>query len=196
MLGKRIVANPGRCVGCGVCEVVCSVGFEGMVNPSRSRIKVARVEERAVDLPVVCLQCSDAPCSDACPVGAIGKSEVDVLRVSREKCTGCGLCVDACPIGAISLDHEAGIALVCNLCDMDPACVKNCPTKAIEFLDVDVKEYEKNRPALTHVEGLSAGERRRALAEALGKPGKFPDPYDSPGYKSARKVVEQVFAGR
>lgn len=193
-MAKRIVSFSDRCVGCRLCEIVCSVRFEGTVNPASSRIKVTRVEERAIDLPVVCLQCSDAPCSKACPVGAIDKSEASVLHISREECTGCGLCIDACPIGVMSLHYRTGVAIACDLCSMDPTCVKYCPTKAIEFTEVNVEEYEKIRPALADVEDLTPGSRRKALAKALGKAGKSPDPYDSDGYKSARKVVEQVFA--
>jgi len=92
------------------------------------------------------------------------------------------------------MDRDAGAAIACDLCGMDPMCVKYCPTKAIDFVDVEVRKYEKLGPSLADVKGLSDGEKRRHLALTVGKPGKFPDPYDSPGYKSARKVVEQAYS--
>jgi Fe-S-cluster-containing hydrogenase component 2 len=190
---KRIVTNSERCVGCGLCEIVCSLKFEGVINPYRARIRVARVEERAIDLPVICLQCSDAPCSKACPTSAISKSKGGLLQISEEDCTSCGLCIDACPIGAISLGDKPLKPIVCNLCDMDPICIKYCPTKAIELKEVTVGEYEKNRLSHDDANGLRSDEKRILLAKKIGKPGKFLDPYDSDGYKSARKVIVQKY---
>ncbi len=53
-----------------------------------------------------------------------------MVRVDREKCTGCGACVTACPTGAIRLVN--GVATVdadrCRECEV---CMRACPVGAI-----------------------------------------------------------------
>ncbi len=52
-----------------------------------------------------------------------------MIRVIKEKCTGCGICVKVCPFGAIELiDGKANIGEKCVLCG---SCVKSCPVSAI-----------------------------------------------------------------
>ncbi len=118
------------CANCRMCEIVCSFAHEGQVNPSRSRIRVARV---ALDeaIPVTCLQCEDAPCMNLCPVNAIGKAEGDYVTVDQDRCIGCGICVMACPVGAIIIDRMLGVAIKCDLCEGDPQCVKYCPARVL-----------------------------------------------------------------
>jgi len=66
------------------------------------------------------------------------------IKVTVEKCTGCGLCVDACPFHCITLiDKTAVISEECRLCGL---CVDVCPTKAIEIeveeKGIDVSKYQ------------------------------------------------------
>lgn len=56
---------------------------------------------------------------------------VATLRLSAEKCIGCGRCAEVCPHGVFSV-NEKGIKIEdidgCMECG---ACAKNCPTFAI-----------------------------------------------------------------
>jgi electron transfer flavoprotein alpha subunit/NAD-dependent dihydropyrimidine dehydrogenase PreA subunit len=66
------------------------------------------------------------------------------IKVTVEKCTGCGLCVDACPFHCITLiDKTAVISEECRLCGL---CVDVCSTKAIEIQveekGIDVSKYQ------------------------------------------------------
>ena len=41
----------------------------------------------------VCKHCSNAPCLEACPTGAIFRTEFDTVVVQQDICNGCGYCV-------------------------------------------------------------------------------------------------------
>ena len=71
-----IVVEETKCPSCFVCQLVCSLRFEGAFDTSKAAIGI---------LPVI-------------------KSDGDVdIRISfEEKCDGCGLCVRYCPFGALT----------------------------------------------------------------------------------------------
>lgn len=120
------------CVGCRTCELACSYYHEKKFNPSKSRIRITH-EEAAVSRPIVCAQCTEAPCVRACPEEAIRRDEMGVVLVDEEKCTGCGECVKACPFGAIWLHPDTGKAIKCDLCHGTPQCVEYCPQGVLYY---------------------------------------------------------------
>ena len=71
-----IVVEETKCRSCFICQLVCSLRFEGAFNTSKAAITL---------LPVM-------------------KSDGDVdIRISfDDKCDGCGLCVRYCPFGALT----------------------------------------------------------------------------------------------
>ena len=87
----------------------------------------------------VCKHCTNAGCLDACPTGAIFRSEFDTVVVQADVCNGCGYCIPSCPFWVIDRDHEDGRAAKCTLCydrlqdGLEPACAKSCPTDSIQF---------------------------------------------------------------
>jgi formate dehydrogenase iron-sulfur subunit len=87
----------------------------------------------------VCKHCSPAPCLEACPTGALFRTEFDTVVVQQDICNGCGACVPACPFGVVDLSLEDGKAHKCTLCydrlkgGLEPACAKACPTDSIQF---------------------------------------------------------------
>jgi formate dehydrogenase iron-sulfur subunit len=92
----------------------------------------------------VCKHCANAPCQEACPTGAIIRTEFDTVYVQQDICNGCGYCVIACPFGVIARDENGDhTAHKCTLCydrlkdDMQPACAKACPTNSIVFGEVE-----------------------------------------------------------
>ncbi|HEX4206501.1 MAG TPA: 4Fe-4S dicluster domain-containing protein [Ktedonobacteraceae bacterium] len=110
----------------------------------------------------VCKHCANAPCQEACPTGAIVRTEFDTVYVQQDICNGCGYCVVACPFGVIARDEIGdGLAHKCTLCydrmkdGMEPACAKACPTDSITFGEVDqLKAHARERLGTLHEHGI------------------------------------------
>lgn len=87
----------------------------------------------------VCKHCVNAGCMQACPTGAIIRTEFDTVVIQQDVCNGCGYCVPACPFGVPGLSVFDGNAHKCTLCydrlkdGLEPACAKSCPTDSIQF---------------------------------------------------------------
>ena len=133
---ERVVLNLDRCIGCGSCSAACYYGHGGMPNVSYGAIKEGT-------LPVICRQCDEPPCIDACPSNALHKDELGVAQRSRMLCIGCKSCAYACPFGVISADLTLRLAPKCDLCEDRvseggvPRCVVACTSGALRFEKVE-----------------------------------------------------------
>jgi len=115
------------CTGCRMCETICAEAKEGVINRSRSRIRVYRRDVITL-VPRVCLQCPNPLCLRVCPEEAIYR-ENGTVRVNEKKCTGCGQCIEACT--CIFLSPEGDQALMCDQCG---SCVPICPEGALTMV--------------------------------------------------------------
>jgi len=145
---KYIVCDPDKCIGCQVCEYVCSYTKTGEFNTYRSRIRVVRANEILITA-VACRTCEDAPCVIACTRAALEQDEnTGIIRVDNSKCDGCAWCIEACDFGAISINPLTRLAEVCDLCeDLEegPQCVKYCPKEALELVTSDQRAQRSRR---------------------------------------------------
>ncbi len=145
---KMILVDQDQCTGCRLCEMVCSVKHEGVSNPSRARISVRKRFMEGYLMPVVCQQCTDAPCIAVCRMDALSRDEVvGLVRLDYDLCVGCEECVTACPFGGMRIDTVANRVIKCDLCDGDPQCVRFCFPGALEFVDANAVNLRKKRAA-------------------------------------------------
>jgi len=91
----------------------------------------------------VCKHCERAGCLEACPTGAILRTEHGSIYIQPDVCNGCGYCIPACPFGVVARREDDGRAFKCTLCydrlqgQLEPACAKACPTDSIQFGPLD-----------------------------------------------------------
>ncbi len=95
-------------------------------------------------LPRLCNHCSDAPCLEACPNGALFKdAEFGLVLRNEDVCQGAQQCAAACPYKKIYFNEARGVSQHCIGCfpriekGVAPACVRQCPGRAvfIGFMD-------------------------------------------------------------
>ena len=111
----------------------------------------------------VCKHCHHAPCMEACPTGALFKTEFDTVVVQQDICNGCGYCVPACPFGVVDVSKTDGKAHKCTLCydrlkgGLEPACAKSCPTDSIQFGELsELQDRAAKRVEELHARGVTS----------------------------------------
>lgn len=143
---KILSVDDRRCVGCEICESVCSMVHDNEFNPINSRIQRVRIEP-VINSAMSCQSCFEPGCVKACQIGALSKNtETGIIEVDYNKCDGCAACVRGCPYGLINVHSKVRKAIVCDLCSStgykEPQCATFCPKGAIfvEEIDPDVNE--------------------------------------------------------
>jgi formate dehydrogenase iron-sulfur subunit len=184
------------CIGCKACEVACKqwnqlpddgykltgMSYDNTAALGASTWRHVLFNEKPQAGGVawkmmsdVCKHCERAGCLEACPTGAIIRTEHGSVIVQDDICNGCGYCVPACPFGVVAKSEEDGRAHKCTLCfdrlqgGLEPACAKACPTDSILFGDLDdLRERADKRATLLRERGVEA---RLYGHDALAQPG-------------------------
>jgi TPP-dependent indolepyruvate ferredoxin oxidoreductase alpha subunit len=132
-VNEFISCDTDRCIGCQICEYICSAEKEQVFNPTKSRIRTIRLDVLS-NIAIACRACKDAVCVTACPKDALIQSkETNVVTVDEAKCDGCGWCIEACEYGAITLHPNTRKAILCDACKGEPKCIEACPEAALTF---------------------------------------------------------------
>jgi formate dehydrogenase iron-sulfur subunit len=99
----------------------------------------------------VCKHCEVAGCLEACPTGALVRTEFGGVYLQPDICNGCAYCVVSCPFGVVQKNEEDGRAFKCTFCTdrqkagLEPACAKACPTESIKFGRLDDLRAETSK---------------------------------------------------
>ena len=132
-VNQFVNCDPDKCIGCNVCEYICSLEKEKTFNPVKSRIRALRLDSLS-NVAMTCRVCKNAPCVKACPEDALTQSTANgTITVDEEKCDGCGWCIETCEYGAIMLHPDKRKAVICDTCSGDPKCVQWCPESALSL---------------------------------------------------------------
>ena len=203
MSTKGFFTDTTVCIGCKACEVACKqwnqlpddgLQFTGMSYDNTGALGASSWRHVAfVERPIalggqtnegfswlmasdVCKHCERAGCLEACPTGAIIRTEFGSVYVQPDVCNGCGYCVSACHFGVIDRRADDGRAWKCTLCydrlkvGEEPACAKSCPTDSIMFGEVDdLRAHAEARVAQLHERGTT--EAYLYGADAASQPG-------------------------
>jgi len=138
MNAKELVYEPKKCIGCRLCEQICTMTHYEITNPTKALVRIIRDDEKQLDSAIYCHTCADAPCIKACQFDALSRnSETNAIQIDEEKCVGCGECINKCPFGVPIMHPTDNYILICDLCDGNPECVSICPENAIQFLEIE-----------------------------------------------------------
>jgi Fe-S-cluster-containing dehydrogenase component len=131
-----MVVDLQRCVGCAACALACKAENNTRIRGNGQSYNYADFlmmtggtfpNTTQWVMPVLCNQCTDAPCVKACPVTpkAMFKTPEGITMHDPELCIGCRMCQQACPYSSMELDEasllgEAYSAISFNPRDGDP----------------------------------------------------------------------------
>ncbi len=134
-----------QCIGCHACTIACKSEHDIPIGVWRCWVKEVEKgyfpETQREFLPVLCNQCSDAPCQNICPTGALFRRPDGIVDLDPAWCIGCKACMVACPYDQLFIDPNTNTAEKCNFCanrletGLEPACVVVCPTQCRIFGD-------------------------------------------------------------
>jgi Fe-S-cluster-containing dehydrogenase component len=98
-------------------------------------------------LPVLCMQCDNAPCMKNARDGAVYKLENGIVIIDPVKAKGQKEIVKTCPYGVIWWNEEKQVPQKCTMCAhllaegwKEPRCVQSCPTGAMRIINVSDSE--------------------------------------------------------
>lgn len=137
-----IAFSAEACVGCGTCELMCTLYHEGVGGRELSRIRILRDPFNHEYQALICPQCLAPSCYAACLSSgdAIRIDEVTGARyVDEDACMLCEDCIEACPFEPPRIRMLDGRETVvkCDLCrerEAGPICVEYCPVDALAFI--------------------------------------------------------------
>lgn len=228
MADKAILYDATRCTACRGCQAICkewnendeiipteqngvkSNNWGSYENPKdlapNTWLKITFNEVEHYDKldwlfnRRACMHCTDAPCVDVCPSGALYKDGVyGITGFNKDLCTGCGYCVEFCPFDVPRLKGSFVLGNTkmskCVLCTQPglnrldsgytPACVKTCPTKALQYGDRSTMIAEgKKKVAALKAQGFTNatfyGENEMGGLHVLYVLNDTPDKYGLP----------------
>jgi formate dehydrogenase iron-sulfur subunit len=220
---KAMLVDVSTCIGCRACQVACKEwnglpseaapftgGYEspgGLSGDTWKQVKF--LEGHGPSGPTwefysdSCKHCTEAPCLDACPTGAIYKDENGFVLVAEEVCNGNAHCVPACPFHVIDVSRSRKVAQKCTFCHdrvaegHQTACAKVCPTDCIRFDERDVL-VAHGQARVERLRGAGRGDASLYGEDVLGGLRVLyvlpsaPDVYGLPDPKTVERPVHRL----
>jgi len=125
---KYLSKNDLKCIQCGLCEEICSKTYFKTKDRNKSCININERESKPEIN--VCSQCGE--CIDICPVQAISRDKMGVVRINKNTCVGCLMCVGFCHVMAMRQHDDFTEPFKCIACGL---CTQKCPTSAIAIVE-------------------------------------------------------------
>jgi len=122
---KKLVADPAKCTGCGVCEEICSKTYYKTADKEKSAIRVADNGQAGYDI-TVCDQCG--VCKEMCSIMALSAATSGIVRLDKKTCVGCLMCVSECLRGYMRYHDDLPTPFKCVACGL---CAAQCPEGAL-----------------------------------------------------------------
>jgi molybdopterin-containing oxidoreductase family iron-sulfur binding subunit len=189
-----MVIDLNKCLpDCTACVDACrhenNVAFHNDKRYDIYRIRKVKLkkkhtaDETAKPMLLLCNQCDNAPCVQACPVKATYRRHDGIVIVDHHRCVGCRYCMLACPYNARQFNfkenHEwenkdqpkrsHGVTESCNFCahrldsGEKPACVTACEKIQVNALAVGNLNDPKS-----NVSQLISHNKVKSIREDLG----------------------------
>src|ERR1700712_4981517 len=130
---KGFFTDTSVCIGCKACEVACKqwnqlpmddIMWLGSSYDNTHQLAAttwrhvtyaevpgaggAGAQTNWLMMSDVCKHCTNAGCLQACPTGAIIRTEFNTVLVQEDICNGCGYCVPSCPFGVVHANLGRG----------------------------------------------------------------------------------------
>ncbi len=118
--------DPELCVGCYICEEVCSETWFKVADAEKSSIRIHDDGAGLLLSAVFCNQCGE--CIAVCPTEALYQDRKGIVRLRKKLCVGCLSCVGFCPHGAMFYHADRTEPFKCIVCGK---CVEECPADAL-----------------------------------------------------------------
>ncbi len=137
---KTIKIDPDKCNGCRTCEVICSAFHGepkyGIVNPTRSRIRIFWDQLNNVYVPILAGRYTDVEC--------VGRM---TTTIKGKEYGECSFCRQSCPSRDLFKEPDSSLPLECDMCgepmpEGGPMCVQWCFSDALIYAPERTEELE------------------------------------------------------
>jgi len=119
------------CVGCRICEEVCSETWFKTTDAKKSSIRI-HIDDGGHLSAVFCNQCGE--CITVCPTEALYRDKRGIVRIQKKLCVGCLSCVGFCPYLAMFYHADQPEPFKCIACGK---CAEECPADALAIVEVE-----------------------------------------------------------
>jgi formate dehydrogenase iron-sulfur subunit len=159
-MGKAILYDTTRCIGCRLCEAACAERW-GLPYDERIAAEEQLSEHKLTTVVThgerftrrLCMHCLEPTCVSVCPVAALQKTSLGPVIYDETRCIGCRYCMLACPFQVPAYEWSRRLPRVkkCDMCyqrqlaGQPTACSEICPTGATISGDRDELIAEARR---------------------------------------------------